>query len=114
MPGSFWQLDREARDAGQAGPKDSEVKSALQKLEKKLSGKPPKTPGDGTVAALYARLGKVADSIRATGPSASDLRVAVRGIVGSLDLRREQAGHARGYLDFLRPFIEQARGRGQE
>ncbi|MCH7228441.1 hypothetical protein [Haloferula sp. A504] len=114
LEGAIHDFDRESRNSGQAGPKDSEVKSALQKLDKKLAGKPPKKAGDGTVAALYVLLGEVSDGIRASGPSAADLRVALRGIVESLDTRREAAGHSRGYLDFLGPFIEQARGGSKE
>jgi hypothetical protein len=38
----------------------------------------------------------------------------VRGIVESLDLRREEARHPRGYFDFFGPFIEEERGGKRE
>lgn len=114
LEGDIHDLAREFREGGGPTPKDSEVKSALQKLDKKLAGKPPKNPGDGVVAAFYTRLGEVADGIRAEGPGSADLRVALRTVVGSLDTRREMAEHSRGYLDFLGSFIAEARGGTEE
>ena len=60
------------------------------------------------------RLGEAANGIRAKGPGSADLRVALRAIVESLDMRREMAWHSRGYLDLLGPFIAEAQGGTEE
>lgn len=92
--------------------KDSDAKSAIRKALGFLKGKPPKQSGDDlrdiwimeTAKGLFA-LGKAVKSEQQL--EEAQFCRALLAVEDSLKTRREMNGHSRGYLDFLRSFIEE-------
>jgi hypothetical protein len=96
--------------------KDSGVKSAIRKAIGTLRGarasKPAKKKEDQLKEALAAELVRLHETGPATeGVSRGDYVKALLAVEDSLKLRREMAGHSKGYLDYLGEFIPQARGK---
>lgn len=119
IEGLIHDIDRETRKLGILSPKDSAVKWALRKAELAMGGKKPAAKPKGEVeewvAALSGRLVELGrEMARDGGPPAAHFAAALKATQGSLDTRREMAGHARGYLDFLEEFMSQARGEAGE
>ena len=108
------QADHEAREEEGLVPKDSSVKSALRKAELGLGGKkpvnPPKDALEVWIAGLAELLIETAKELEeADGVPRSDFLRTLGAARESLDTRREMAGSARGYLDFLDGFMKQMR-----
>lgn len=95
--------------------KDSIVKSALRKIMSQLKGasppSPPKNDEERIKGALSSELLALFHHEHETYdlPRGEYIKV-LYVIEESLVTRREMAGHSRGYLDFLKEFIPEARG----
>lgn len=93
--------------------KDSDAKSAMRKALSTLKGKPPKqagsTPREQWVVHTAKELVLLCRSLRAGGKPLDAARFcrALLAVEGSLKLRREMNDHPRGYLDFLKSFVEE-------
>lgn len=101
---------------------DAHVKSAMAKAINQLRGKRPKSQPKKAIELHVANLGEQLSSFcqqlemeiesAATGETevlilpASEYVLVLESLKDSLDTRHEMAGHARGYLDFLKRFIE--------
>ncbi len=101
---------------------DTHVKSAMVKAINRLRGKRPKSQPKKAIERHVANLGEQLSSFcqqlkmefesESTGeielrnlPTAESVFI-LKVLKDSLDTRHEMAGHARGYLDFLKRFIE--------
>ncbi|WP_372845060.1 hypothetical protein [Pontiella sp.] len=93
--------------------KDSDAKSAIRKALGTLKGTPPKkldsTPSEQWVLQTARELVLLHAVLRVEDKplEAATFCRALLAVEDSLKLRREMAGHSRGYLDFLTRFIEE-------
>ncbi len=95
--------------------RDSDIKSALRKALSLLRGSgPPRSPKnqqDRLKGALAIELAGIYEHEQETeGVSGAEFIKALLAAEDTLKLRREMAGHSRGYLEFLKEFIPEARG----
>jgi len=92
---------------------DSNVKSAIRKTMGMFAGKPVRsTPDDERkqwIGRMAIDLAGQAESLEKRDVGLKDYTRALLAVEDSLKTRREYEGHSRGYLDFLKRFIEQRR-----
>lgn len=104
-------LDRRAKEAG-ITLADSQIQSALVKLEKVLQGKnpgiPQESPRDRLLAEWIEDNRQPPVEAHKAPVSTGDRILAVLAVLDSLKLRRSQLPGSRNYLDFLQDFIRQA------
>ncbi|MCK4563064.1 MAG: hypothetical protein KAU94_00160 [Verrucomicrobia bacterium] len=108
------ERDEEAKRESDLTLKDTNVKSSIRKAMGMLQGKSPKLdPGPlldhwiGRIATDLCGLWEVFEK-----EGNVEQRQYIRALLAvedSLKTRRELEGHSRGYLDFLKRFIEQCR-----
>ncbi|MEM7698545.1 MAG: hypothetical protein AAF236_09095 [Verrucomicrobiota bacterium] len=115
IEGQVHDYDLKTHDAEGVTLKDSDVKSALRKAISLIKGsgnsKPPKGQSDRLKFALAREIVEICENEREVeGVSAVEFTRAILAVEDTLKLRREMAGHSRGYLEFLREFIPGARG----
>lgn len=86
---------------------DSNVKSAIRQALGRLKNKPPKCSGaderEKRIEALGVDLTALG-SVQQVKPA--DYLKSLLAVEDSLKTRREMYGHSRGYLDFLKRFVE--------
>lgn len=93
--------------------KDSDAKSAIRKALGILKGKPPKKPGSTPREQWTMQTAKefvmLCQALKVGGKplEAASFCRALLAVEDSLKLRREMNDHPRGYLDFLKMFIEE-------
>ena len=99
----------EAAKTGGITLKDSEIKSAIQKVLGFAKGKIPKIPNKTAKEKMIENLIHEIRTIRKNMEEFSnrDWITCLRVIDDSLKTRREMYGHSRGYLDFLKGFLEE-------
>ena len=92
---------------------DSNVKSAIRKTMGMFEGKPvASTPDDERkqwIGRMAIELAGLAESFEKRDVARKDYSRALLAVEDSLKTRREFEGHSRGYLDFLKRFVEQHR-----
>jgi hypothetical protein len=99
-------FDETARRAG-VSLTDSNIKSAIRQALGRLKDNPPKSDGADERGKQIEALGvdlTVLCSVQQV--KTADYLKALLAVEDSLKTRREMAGHSRGYLDFLKRFIE--------
>jgi len=108
------ERDEEAQRESLLELTDSNVKSAIRKALGFLTNKPPKmnpdVPREQWIGRIAIDLAGLSESLK----SSQDLErkkyiQALLAVEDSLKTQREMAGHSRGYLDFLKRFIEKKR-----
>ncbi len=107
------QCDAQAKADG-IDFKDSDVKSILQKSIGIAKGKRPNIPEksekEKRLAMMLSKLLALAEALSTDtedgSVSKSDWIISLSAVDDSLKTRREMYGHSRGYLDFLKGFLE--------
>ncbi len=108
------ERDEKAKRESDLTLKDTNVKSSIRKALGLLQGKPPKldssTLQNQWIGRLAVDLSGLGESMKADqNIERKDYILALLAVEDSLKTRREYEGHSRGYLDFLKRFIEQRR-----
>ena len=108
------ERDEEAKRESDLTLKDTNVKSAIRKAMGMLQGKSPQldssTPQNQWIGRIAIDLSGLGESMNASeNIERKDYIRALLAVENSLKTRRELEGHSRGYLDFLKRFIEQRR-----
>ena len=115
----LWERDQKTQSEESLTLNDSDIKSALRKAMALLSGKQPRsTPKkakDRWKDELAAELIGIHGSLdKESGVTRAEFKLILLTIEDSLKIRRDRAGHPRGYLDFLQEFIPDIKGRESE
>ena len=101
------EFDETAQQAG-IQLTDSNVKSAIRQTLGRLKNKPPKCSGADEREKQIEALGVDLTALCSVQQvKTADYLKALLAVEDSLKTRREMAGHSRGYLDFLKRFIEE-------
>ncbi|MCF7818756.1 MAG: hypothetical protein K9M54_12845 [Kiritimatiellales bacterium] len=105
--------DVEAQNESKLELTDSNIKSSIRKALGFLQGgKPnldPGNPRDQWIGRIAMELAWTDETFAKENVSRQDYVFALLAVESSLKTRREMAGHSRGYLDFLKRFIEDRR-----
>ena len=99
--------------------KDSDVKSAIRKalgVLRRSGGMKTPTKREERIKARLAKglIGIHEEAAKTSGMTRPEFSNVLLAVEDTLKVRREMAGHSRGYLEFLKDFLAQAEGGAEE